>query len=63
MSEVTDVYFDSEDDDEVFDESTSVEVEEAGCEDSTKPRDLEGRRVINLGDRLTPKMLRRSCCG
>ncbi|KAK7794799.1 hypothetical protein R5R35_004141 [Gryllus longicercus] len=47
MSEVTDVYFDSEDDDEVFDESTSVEVED---EDPTKPRDLEGCRVINLGD-------------
>ncbi|KAK7870306.1 hypothetical protein R5R35_003698 [Gryllus longicercus] len=51
MSEVTDLYFDSEDDDEVFDESKTVEAEEGeGREDPTKPRDLEGRRVINLGD-------------
>ncbi|KAK7791884.1 hypothetical protein R5R35_014085 [Gryllus longicercus] len=52
MSEVTDVYFDSEDE-EVFDETKSVETEEEGegrGEDPTKPRDLEGRRVINLGD-------------
>ncbi|KAK7871130.1 hypothetical protein R5R35_013348 [Gryllus longicercus] len=49
MSEMTNVYFDSEDDDEVFDESTSVDVEE-GCEDPMKPRAMEGRRMINLGD-------------
>ncbi|KAK7789265.1 hypothetical protein R5R35_007372 [Gryllus longicercus] len=48
MSEVSDVYFDSEGDDEVFDESTSVEVEED--EDPTKLHYLEGRRVINLDD-------------